>query len=270
MELLAQEAHTREHLLGLGLHRVAAEMLVAVVKVGELLGELRVGVGFVVRAFGELVGDALHLAFHILDFGEGGDGLVPHGERGVAGEFLRQVAHAVPGGDDHRAGGGLQVAVDDLEQLRDEVSEEAARQRAHDEGAHAAVAHQGHHVLHRRAVGLRLFNDHQRQKDHHHAHAVHSQGEFDVHRFIPGDRRLEQHFARVAGTTQMQEQVHQVERKSHQHCGASDCNRTNGGDALVVGQGQPSKCEHSHYHEIDEYVVKYHHSLSFINKFTKE
>ena len=116
VELLAQEAHTREHLLGLGLHRVAAEMLVAVVKVGELLGELRVGVGFVVRAFCELVGDALHLAFHILDFGEGGDGLVPHGERGVAGEFLRQVAHAVPGGDDHRAGGGLQVAVDDFEQ----------------------------------------------------------------------------------------------------------------------------------------------------------
>gem|GEM_PF-3035083 len=111
-------------------------------------------------------------------------------------------------------------------------------------------------------------DDECRQKNHHHAHAVHSQGEFDVHRFIPGDRRLEQHFARVAGTTQMQEQVHQVERKSHQHCGASDCNRTNGGDALVVGQGQPSKCEHWHYHEIDEYVVKYHHSLSFINKFT--
>ena len=116
MELLAQESHTGEHLLGVGFYGVATQMVISVVEVGKLLGQLGVFVGFVVGALGQLVGDALHLPFHILDFGKGGDGLVPHRQRGVARELLRQVAHAMAGGDDHRARSRLNVAMDDLQQ----------------------------------------------------------------------------------------------------------------------------------------------------------
>ena len=60
----------------------------------------------------------LHLAFHNPYLLKCGNRLVPYGQRGCSGEFLRQIPHPMTGGDDHRTRRRLDVAMDDLQQCR--------------------------------------------------------------------------------------------------------------------------------------------------------
>ena len=130
-EVLLREAQPLEHPLRFGFHGDAAHQREALGEVGEFLEHVRVGIGGVIGAHLHFLIELLQPVLHLLDVGEGGEGLLHHGIAGGQVHLLVQEAEGGAAFPLHLPFVGGDVPRDDLE---------------HGGFARAVAAHEAHLV----------------------------------------------------------------------------------------------------------------------------